>query len=53
MKIIELVDIKKDLESITTFNKISQKAGQWATKVVFSLFDVRTVLFAAGNLIIS
>lgn len=52
MKIIELVDIKKDLKSITTLNKISQKAGQWATKV-FSLFDVRRVLFAVGNLIIS
>lgn len=25
MKIIELVDIKKDLKSITTFKKISQK----------------------------
>lgn len=56
MKIIELVGIKKDLKSISDFNKISQKAGLWAIKVAllsFSLFDVRGLLFAVGNLLIS
>lgn len=56
MKIIELVDIKKDLKSISDFNKISQKAGPWAIKIAllsFSLVDVRGLLFAVGNLLIS
>lgn len=44
---------EKYLKSITIFYKISQKAGQWAIKVAFSLFDVWRVFFAVGNLLIS